>query len=55
MSAFTDLSPRVAAMQPSATMAISGRAKELKRQGRPVIALSAGEPDFPTPGPVCEA
>ncbi|MEL6703545.1 MAG: pyridoxal phosphate-dependent aminotransferase [Bacteroidota bacterium] len=55
MPALTDLNPRVAAMQPSATMAISGRAKELKRQGRPVIALSAGEPDFPTPRPVCEA
>ena len=42
-------------MQPSATLAMSGRAKELKRQGAPVIALSAGEPDFGTPGPIAEA
>jgi aspartate/methionine/tyrosine aminotransferase len=36
-------------------MAVSGLAKELQRQGRPVIALSAGEPDFPTPDEVVEA
>ena len=47
--------PRVAAMQPSATMAMSARAKELRRQGRPVIALSAGEPDFGTPTPIGKA
>ncbi|MEO0560133.1 MAG: aminotransferase class I/II-fold pyridoxal phosphate-dependent enzyme, partial [Bacteroidota bacterium] len=49
------LNPFVAAMQPSATLAISARAKQLKRQGRDVIALSAGEPDFPTPAPIVEA
>lgn len=49
------LNPRVAAMQPSATMAISARAKALRREGRDVIALSAGEPDFPTPAPIVEA
>ena len=42
-------------MHPSATLAISGRAKELKRQGVDVIALSAGEPDFDTPAPIAEA
>ena len=47
--------PRVFSMQPSATLAMSGRAKELKAQGAPVIALSAGEPDFGTPAPVAEA
>lgn len=51
----TSLNPRVAAMQPSATLAMSGRAKQLRREGRPVIALSAGEPDFGTPDPICEA
>jgi aspartate/methionine/tyrosine aminotransferase len=50
-----ELNPRVAAMQPSATLAMSGRAKALKREGRPVIALSAGEPDFDTPAPIREA
>ena len=47
--------PRIASMQPSATLAMSGRAKELRREGHPVIALSAGEPDFDTPAPIAEA
>ena len=47
--------PRVESMRPSATLAMSGRAKELKRQGADVIALSAGEPDFNTPDPIAEA
>ncbi|MXZ18582.1 MAG: pyridoxal phosphate-dependent aminotransferase [Rhodothermaceae bacterium] len=47
--------PRVASMQPSATLAMAGRAKKLKRAGADVIALSAGEPDFNTPEPIAEA
>lgn len=47
--------PRVAAMQPSATLAMTARAKQLRRDGRPVIGLSAGEPDFDTPAPIAEA
>ena len=47
--------PRVASMQPSATLAMSGRAKELSREGRDIIALSAGEPDFATPAPIAAA
>jgi aspartate aminotransferase len=50
-----EMNPRVAAMQPSATLAMSARARQLKREGRPVISLSAGEPDFPTPEPISEA
>ncbi|ATQ43756.1 pyridoxal phosphate-dependent aminotransferase [Caulobacter mirabilis] len=34
---------------PSATIAISAKARALKAEGRDVIALSAGEPDFDTP------
>ena len=49
------LNPRVDAMQPSATLAMSARAKQLRREGNPVIALSAGEPDFDTPDPISEA
>ncbi len=49
------LSPRVEAMRPSATLAISARAAALVREGRDVIALSAGEPDFDTPAPIVEA
>jgi len=43
------LSRRVQAVRPSATLAFSARAMELKRQGRDVVSLSAGEPDFPVP------
>ncbi len=46
---------RVASMQPSATLAMAGRAKKLKRTGADVIALSAGEPDFNTPDLISEA
>ena len=34
---------------PSGTMAISNKARILREQGKPVIGLGAGEPDFPTP------
>ncbi len=50
-----EFNPNVAAMKPSATMAVSARATELKRQGRPIISLSAGEPDFDTPREICDA
>ncbi|MDX2288832.1 MAG: pyridoxal phosphate-dependent aminotransferase [Hyphomicrobiaceae bacterium] len=36
-------------IQPSATIAVSTKARELKAQGRDIISLSAGEPDFDTP------
>lgn len=47
-----EINPRVAAMKPSATLAMTARAMELRRQGKPVIGLSAGEPDFDTPVPI---
>ncbi len=47
--------PNVEAVQPSATLAMTGRAKQLKREGLPIIGLSAGEPDFDTPAPIAEA
>lgn len=50
-----DLNPLVAAVQPSATLAMTARAKQLKREGLPIIGLSAGEPDFDTPAPISEA
>ena len=50
-----DFNPRVKSMQPSATLAMSARAMELKRAGKPVIGLSAGEPDFDTPAPISKA
>ena len=42
-------------IQPSATIAISTKAMELKAAGRDVIGLSAGEPDFDTPDNIKEA
>jgi len=42
-------------MQPSATMAMKSRAAEMRRQGNPVVALSAGEPDFDTPDSISQA
>ena len=39
----------ISEMRPSATLAMTARAKELKSAGRPIIGLSAGEPDFDTP------
>ena len=50
-----ELNPNVAKMRPSATMAMSARAKQLKREGLPIISLSAGEPDFDTPQPIRQA
>ena len=50
-----DLNPFVAAVRPSATLAITARAKALRREGRDVVALSSGEPDFDTPAPIVEA
>ena len=55
LTASITFNPRIAAMQPSATLAMSGRAKQLRREGHPVIALSAGEPDFDTPAVIAEA
>jgi len=39
---------------PSGTMAISNKAKMLKKEGKPVIGFGAGEPDFPTPSYVID-
>lgn len=44
-----DFSENVRQLQPSATIAVSSRAKELQARGRDIINLGAGEPDFPTP------
>lgn len=38
---------RLEAVKPSATMAMSARAIQLRREGRDIVSLSVGEPDFP--------
>ncbi len=51
----TFLKDRLAAVNPSPTIAISTKAAEMKSAGEDVIALSAGEPDFDTPLNICTA
>ena len=46
------LSDRVQRIKPSPTLAVTARAAELRRQGKDIIGLGAGEPDFPTPAHV---
>ena len=49
------ISARIAAVAPSATLAIDAKAKAMKAAGEPVIGFGAGEPDFPTPEAIVEA
>ena len=42
-------------VKPSATLAMTQKTRELKRQGRDVLGLSAGEPDFDTPDNIKDA
>ena len=43
------LSPRLEKLKPSATLAMAAKARELKAEGKDIISLSLGEPDFETP------
>ncbi len=49
------LASRLAAIKPSPTIAINTLSQELKAQGRDVIGLAAGEPDFDTPQHIKDA
>ena len=49
------LSEKIAAVVPSATIAISDKAKKMEREGIDVISLSIGEPDFDTPQHIIDA
>ena len=42
-------------LSPSETLKITAKAKQLAREGKSVISLSAGEPDFKTPAHICNA
>lgn len=50
-----ELSERLKTMEESATIAMSQKSRELKAQGKDVISLSLGEPDFHTPEFIKEA
>ncbi len=49
------ISNRAKNLSESQTLKISGRAKQLAREGVSVVSLSAGEPDFKTPAHICNA
>jgi len=49
------LSKRIEQVKPSATLAITSKAKALKQQGVNIISFGAGEPDFDTPTHIKEA
>ena len=44
-----EIAQRLQRIRPSATVSITARAQRLREQGRDIIVLSVGEPDFPTP------
>ena len=49
------LANRLSRIKPSATLAVTAKAKELKAAGKDIIGLGAGEPDFDTPDFIKEA
>ena len=49
------LAPRMAQIQPFHVMKLLARARALEAQGRSIIHMEIGEPDFPTPEPIVEA
>ncbi len=49
------LSERAQAIKPSATLAISAKAKRLRAEGHNIIGFGAGEPDFDTPEHIKQA
>lgn len=51
----TRLVARITRIRPSPTVSMTARAEALRAEGRDVIALSAGEPDFRTPSHIGEA
>lgn len=48
-------SENVSFLEPSATLALAARARELSEQGRSIVDLSKGEPAYPTPDYAAEA
>ena len=50
-----DFADRVERVEPSATLAISNKAAELEAEGKDVVDLSVGEPDFDTPENITDA
>jgi len=49
------LARRMRDIEPFHVMELLARARELEAQGRSIVHMEIGEPDFPTPQPICEA
>lgn len=49
------LHPRARALETESAFRVLARARELEAGGRDIIHLEIGQPDFPTPDPVCQA
>lgn len=49
------ISKIIQALEPSATLAMAAKAREVKAAGKPVYDFSVGEPDFTTPQHICDA
>jgi aspartate aminotransferase len=49
------LAKRLDCVEPSPTLAITGKVRQLRAQGLDVVSFGAGEPDFDTPEPIREA
>src|SRR3954453_30832 len=49
------VSKRVQRVKPSPTVALTGRVAQLKAEGKDIISLGAGEPDFDTPTHIADA
>ncbi len=49
-----NLSRRAGLLSPSPTLGITAKANAMRAEGIDVVSFAAGEPDFPTPQPICE-
>jgi aspartate aminotransferase len=49
------ISGRLSRIKPSPTLVVTAKAAAMRRQGRDIVSLSAGEPDFDTPAHIAEA
>jgi aspartate aminotransferase len=50
-----EIAARVSRVKPSPTVALTGRVAKLKAEGKDIIGLGVGEPDFDTPAHIAEA
>jgi len=46
---------RLSSVRPSASFAVNTKAAELREQGRKIVSLAIGGPDFPAPAHICAA